>query len=74
MSISKRLSLLLLSTSLLFTSACSDDTLLEAAIEFIETGSVSQATTSRRTTKSPLLLSVPPYTHPWDGGSRDGLQ
>jgi len=62
MSISKRLSLLLLSTSLLFTSACSDDTLLEAAIEFIEIGSVSQATTSRRTTKSPLLLSAPTHT------------
>ena len=73
MSISKRLSLLLLSTSLLFTSACSDDTLLEAAIEFIETGSVSQATTSRHTTKSKLLLSVPPYTHPWDGGDREQL-
>jgi len=43
-------------------------------MEFIETGSVSQATTSRRTTKSTLLLSVPPYTHPWDGGSREGLQ
>jgi C-terminal processing protease CtpA/Prc len=51
-----------------------DDTLLQAAIEFLETGSVSQATTSRRTTKFPLLLSVPPYTHPWDGGSREGLQ
>ena len=51
-----------------------DDTLLQAAIDFLETGSVSQATTSRRTTKFPLLLSVPPYTHPWDGGSREGLQ
>ena len=51
-----------------------DDTLLQAAIDFIETGSVSQPTTSRRTTKSPLLLSVPPYSHPWDGGSREDLQ
>ncbi|MDG2198807.1 MAG: hypothetical protein P8O70_18380, partial [SAR324 cluster bacterium] len=51
-----------------------DDTLLQAAIEFLETGSVSQATTSRRATKFPLLLSVPPYTHPWDGGSRRSLQ
>ena len=50
-----------------------DDTLLQAAIDFIETGSVSQATTSRRTTKSSLLLSVPPYSHHWDGGSRQRL-
>ena len=49
-----------------------DDTLLQAAIDFIETGS-SQPTTIRRTTKSPLLLSVPPYSHPWDGGSRQRL-
>ena len=60
-----------LSTALPATPA--DDTLLQAAIDFIETGSVSQATTSRRTTKSPLLLSVPPYSHPWDGGSRQRL-
>ncbi|MGB0485255.1 MAG: hypothetical protein ACPGK1_12030, partial [bacterium] len=51
-----------------------DDTLLQAAIDLIETGSVSQATISRRTTKSPLLLFVPPYSHPWDGGSREDLQ
>jgi len=50
-----------------------DDTLLQAAIEFLETGSVSQATTSRRTTKSPLLLSVPPYSHHWEGGRRQRL-
>ena len=62
------------SLSTILPATPTDDTLLQAAIEFIETGSVSQATTSRRTTKSPLLLSVPPYTHPWDGGSREGLQ
>ncbi|MGA0401933.1 MAG: S41 family peptidase, partial [bacterium] len=62
------------SLSTILPATPTDDTLLQAAIEFIETGSVSQATTSRRTTKSKLLLSVPPYTHPWDGGSREGLQ
>ena len=61
-----------LSTVLPATTA--DDTLLQAAIDFLETGSVNQATTSRRTTTSPLLLSVPPYSHPWDGGSREDLQ
>ena len=48
--------------------------LLQAAIEFLETGSFSQATVSRQTAKSRLLLSVPPYTHTWDGGSRLRLQ
>jgi len=62
------------SLSTILPATPDDDTLLQAAIEFIETGSVSQATTSRHTTKSKLLLSVPPYTHPWDGGSREGLQ
>jgi len=62
------------SLSTILPATPDDDTLLQAAIEFIETGSVSQATTSRRTTKSKLLSSVPPYTHPWDGGSREGLQ
>ena len=50
-----------------------DDILLQAAIKFLETGSVSQATVSRQTAKSRRLLSVPPYTHPWDGGSRQKL-
>ena len=61
-----------LSTVLPATPA--NDTLLQAAIEFLETGSISQATVSRQNEKSRLLLSVPPYTHPWDGGSRLRLQ
>ena len=61
-----------LSTVLPATPA--DDTLLQAAIEFLETGIIGPATSSRQTSKSPILLSVPPYTHPWDGGSRLGLQ
>jgi carboxyl-terminal processing protease len=61
-----------LNTTLPATPA--DDTMLQAAIDFLETGSVSQIATSRRSTKSPILLSAPPYTHPWDGGSRQGLQ
>ena len=50
-----------------------NDTLLQAAIEFLETGSISQAAVSHQTEKSRRLLSVPPYTHPWDGGSRQKL-
>jgi carboxyl-terminal processing protease len=60
-----------LNTTLPATPA--DDTMLQAAIDFLETGSVSQIATSRRSTKSPISLSVTPYTHPWDGGSRQGL-
>ena len=62
------------SLSTILPATPEDDTLLQSAIEFVETGSVSQATTSRRSPQSTLLLRGANYTHPWDGGSRLRLQ
>jgi carboxyl-terminal processing protease len=62
------------SLSTVLPATPTDDTMLQVAIDFLETGSVSQSKISRRTIKSQLSLSVPAYTHPWDGGSRIDLQ
>jgi len=62
MSMSKRFSLLLLSTSLLFTSACSDDTLLQAAIEFIETSSQPSHNQPSHHKIQALVVSAPLHT------------
>ncbi|MEK9667244.1 MAG: hypothetical protein VW701_08830, partial [Deltaproteobacteria bacterium] len=62
------------SLSTVLPATPNDDALLQAAIDFLETGSVNQATTSRRSPQSTLLLKGATYTHPWDGGSRSDLQ
>jgi carboxyl-terminal processing protease len=55
-------------------SSPAEDTVLAAAIEFLETGALVSASRASRLPSEQMLEVPVSYTRPWDGGSRERLQ